>query len=93
MQALAAFGFGGLDIKPEDFSQPGMVVQLGQPPQRIDLLTQADGVDFSACHSSRVILEMDGHAIPFIDLANLRKNKQASGRPRDLADLDDLPSA
>ncbi len=93
MQALESFGFGGLDITANDFIAPGMVVQLGQPPQRIDLLTQADGVEFSDCYASRIKLDMDGETITFIDLANLRKNKRASGRPRDLADLDDLPEA
>ena len=93
LHALEAFGFGSLDIAVEDFATPGMVVQLGHPPQRIDLLTSADGVDFAECHASRVEFTLDDQTVPFINLANLRKNKIASGRPRDLADHDDLPKA
>lgn len=90
--ALDRFGFTGLGLQASDFTTPGSIVQLGYPPQRIDLLTTADGVDFETCHATRCDLELDDLSIPFIDLANLRKNKQASGRPRDLADLDDLPT-
>jgi hypothetical protein len=91
LAALDRFGFAGLDLQEADFTSPGSVVQLGYPPQRVDLLTDADGVDFETCHTARWVLELDGLPVPFIDLANLRRNKLASGRPRDLADLDDLP--
>ena len=93
LTALTRFGFAGLGLQANDFTTPGSVVQLGYPPQRIDLMTTADGVDFETCYAARCELELDSLSIPFIDLANLRKNKQASGRPRDLADLDDLPDA
>ena len=48
--ALAAFGFGSLGLKQEDFLAPEAVVQLGYPPARIDLLTTIDGVSFEACY-------------------------------------------
>ncbi len=93
LRALAAFGFADMGLSEADFTTPGAVVQLGDPPQRIDLLTEASGVEFAACHARRLLLKLDDLEVPFIDLANLRRNKQASGRPRDLADLDDLPDA
>jgi len=55
-------------------------------------MTEASRVDFAGCYSSRLILLLDALAVPFIDLAHLRLNKLASGRPRDLADLEDLPN-
>lgn len=67
--------------------EPDQVIQLGYPPNRIDLVTFADGVDFADCYSRRVSEELDVVAVHFISLENLRKNKKASGRPQDLADL------
>ncbi len=90
LAALDRFGFGGLGLTRTDFTTPGKVVQLGYPPARIDLLTSIDGVDFPACHARRVIIEIDGVALPFIGLEDLRANKHASGRAQDLADLDRL---
>ena len=87
VRALEEFGFAGLDLKAADFLDPEVVVQLGYPPVRIDLMTSASGVRFEECYPVRTELEIDGIRVPFIDLENLRKNKQASGRPQDLADL------
>jgi hypothetical protein len=79
-----------LGLKEEDFLVPDQVVQLGQPPNRIDLLCTISGVDFAACYESRVTLEVDEVLVSFIDLENLRKNKAASGRHQDMADLENL---
>jgi len=54
--------------------------QLGYPPSRIDILTTLPGVDFASCYTSRTEVEVDGVRVNFIDLDNLKKNKQASGR-------------
>ena len=54
VQTLQDFGFSSLDIKDEDFLSPGYVVQLGQPPSRIDLLTSVTGLDFEECYASKV---------------------------------------
>lgn len=85
--ALEDFGFGSLDLGPTDFLAPERVVQLGYPPLRIDLLTSVDGVTFETCYPDRMTMIIDDVAVPFIDLTNLRRNKAASGRPQDLADL------
>lgn len=87
IEALRQFGFGSLDLKPGDFEEPDQVIQLGYPPNRIDLLTMADGVQFSECYSNKVIFTISGVNVNFIDLGNLKKNKIATGRPQDLADI------
>ena len=90
LSALEQFGFASLGLRETDFLTPGQVIQLGQPPNRIDLLCTASGVDFAACHKSRVTVEIDGVPVNFINLEDLRKNKAASGRHQDLADLENL---
>jgi hypothetical protein len=90
LKALTDFGFGTLDLTPQDFLTPRQVIQLGYPPSRIDLITTPDGVDFETCYANRVDLDLDGMSVPFIDLENLKINKRASGRLQDLADLENL---
>jgi hypothetical protein len=88
--ALEEFGFGSLELKVEDFVETGQVVQLGYPPNRIDLLTSLTGVDFESCYKSRVVVTIQDTKITFIDLDNLKENKKSVARPQDLADLDNL---
>jgi hypothetical protein len=90
IQALKQFGFGSLGLQSQDFLTPNQIIQLGYPPHRIDLLTNIDGVDFANCYPSRLEIIIDDVVVNFIDLDNLRKNKQASGRLQDLADLENL---
>jgi hypothetical protein len=90
VKTLKEFGFSSLDLKEDDFLSPGYVVQLGQPPARIDLLTSVTGLDFEECYESRVHIEIQGSKIDFIDLENFKKNKKAVGRHQDLADLENL---
>ena len=90
IKALEQFGFGSLGLKEEDFLIPDQIIQLGYPPSRIDLITTLSGVDFASCYASRVQIDIDEIQVNFIDLENLRKNKQASGRHQDLADLESL---
>lgn len=90
LKALNDFGFAGLGISEEDLLTSGMVVQLGYPPNRIDLINSPDGVNFVECYPARTEIEIEGLTIPVIDLENLKKNKKASGRLQDLADLEKL---
>jgi hypothetical protein len=90
--ALVDFGFGDLAIQAEDFTTPDQVIQLGYPPARIDILTTLSGVEFDECYDSRLEVEMDETLIKFIDLDGLKKNKRATGRLQDLADLENLDS-
>lgn len=87
LAALRAFGFGALTITVEDLVKPESVVQLGRPPNRIDLLTSISGVDFEKAWDHRVTSELDGITVAFIGLEELLENKRASGRAKDLADF------
>jgi hypothetical protein len=90
IQALEQFGFASLELIPNDFLEWGMIVQLGYPPNRIDLIMGLAGVDFEECYDKRMITDVGGVVVPFIDLENLRRNKQTVGRLQDLADLENL---
>ena len=90
IRTLEEFGFSSLDIKEEDFLSPGYVVQLGQPPSRIDLLTSVTGLEFEECYTSKVHINIQGSKVDFIDLENFKKNTRAVGRYQDLADLENL---
>lgn len=86
--ALDEFGFGGVGLTTEDFTQPGQVVQLGRPPNRIDLLTEITGVTFDAAWSRRVAGELDGVSVSFLGRDDLVANKRATGRTKDAADVE-----
>jgi hypothetical protein len=90
LDALARFGFGSLGLKRDDFLRPGVVVQLGYPPSRIDLLTSIDGVEFDASYPRKVTMNVSGVDLPIIGLDEFRANKRAAGRAQDLADLESL---
>lgn len=90
VEALNAFGFGSLNLRVEDFLVPDQIIQLGYPPNRIDLLVSLLGVDFETCYAAKVRTVMDGVVVNFIDLENLKKNKRATGRLQDRADLESL---
>ena len=90
LAALADFGFGAVGLELKDFAEPGQTIQLGHPPNRIDLLTIADGVAFEECYAARVEIQVDDLTINLINLDHLRRNKRASGRLQDLADLENL---
>ncbi|MBX9258257.1 hypothetical protein H1Q63_30775 [Desmonostoc muscorum CCALA 125] len=88
--ALDQFGFGSLGLSAQDFQTPDQIIQLGYPPNRIDLITTPDGIDFETCYSAKTEIIVDNIPVQFIDLDNLKKNKKASGRLQDLADLENL---
>ncbi len=90
VQALDDFGFGSLGLQASDFLESGQVIQLGYPPSRIDIIMTPKGVDFETCYQNRVSMDNDGIKFAFIDLENLLKNKRATGRYQDLADVENL---
>lgn len=90
VKALEQFGFGSLGLQADDFQAPDQIIQLGYPPNRIDLITTPPGVEFEPCYASCVEVEIDDVKVNFIDLEHLKQNKRASGRLQDLADLDNL---
>jgi hypothetical protein len=90
VQALTDFGFASLGITADDFLIPDQIIQLGYPPNRIDLVTTLLGVDFASCFDQRNVVMVDDIPVNFIDRESLKRNKQASGRLQDLADLENL---
>lgn len=87
IEALDDFGFGGVGLTAEDFTKEGNVIQLGYPPNRIDVLTTITGVSFEEAWSSRVAGTYGSQAVFYIGRDALARNKAAAGRPQDLADL------
>ncbi|MBI4548815.1 MAG: nucleotidyltransferase [Ignavibacteriae bacterium] len=90
LKVLKDFGFGSLDITIEDVLNPDVVIQLGNPPNRLDLMSDLTGVEFDDCYSKRLSMKIKQTKIDVIDLENLKKNKRAIGRHQDLADIENL---
>ena len=90
VQVLKEFGFSELGLKEEDFLTPENVIQLGYPPCRIDILTQATGLDFRESYPRRLEVEIDGVQMNIIGFEDLKKNKRSTGRLQDLADIERL---
>ena len=90
--ALVAFGapLHALKIEEADFVRPDVVVQFGLPPYRIDVLTGVSGVDFDEAWRERVEDRFEDVQVPYIGRAAFIRNKRASGRKKDLADLEAL---
>ena len=89
-KALAIFGAPRSRLTPATFTEPDIVYQIGRPPNRIDILTTIDGVEFEAAWSERVPRIVEGIPFPMISRHHLIINKRATGRPQDLADASRL---
>ena len=85
------FGMISDDITPELFLKPGNIVRMGVPPVRIEVLNEIDGVDFKQCMANANDGEVDNVPVRLISLSDLKRNKHASGRHKDLDDLEHLP--
>lgn len=85
--ALEMFGAPRRSLKIEDFWTLNNVYQIGVEPERIDLLTSIDGVSFDEAWQHRNQMQINGISVPVIGRDELLKNKRASGRPKDLADV------
>ncbi|MGZ8898696.1 MAG: hypothetical protein ACXW3Z_01255 [Limisphaerales bacterium] len=91
VQALIDFGFGLPDLKAEMFLQKDRIIRMGVPPNRIEIMTGIDGVSFADAYPNRAKGETEGLILSYISLPDLKVNKRASGRNKDLADLENLP--
>jgi hypothetical protein len=89
-RALRQFGFASTSLTPDLFLMPNNVVRMGLPPVRIEILTSISGVEFDACYAERQMIQIGELLVPVISLPRLRENKAASGRAKDLADLENL---
>ena len=91
MQALRAFGFDVPSLEARLFVDPRSIVRFGVPPFRIEIMTSIDGVEYNACREGASVFDVAGLSVPVISLVDLKTNKRAAGRNKDLADLDNLP--
>lgn len=93
-RALAEFGAPLAGVTPADFrNDPNSVFQIGQPPARVDILQKIDGVDFDEAWKERIDTSVSGIASHIISTRHLIQNKLASGRLRDLADVEAIREA
>ena len=90
VDVLREFGFGGNDPIPEMFLEESQVIRMGVPPIRIELLTSVSGVGFDECYAERIVENWDDVSVNVLSLPKLKANKQASGRLKDLSDLEHL---
>jgi phage replication-related protein YjqB (UPF0714/DUF867 family) len=90
-RALREFGFAAAELTSSLFLDPNNVVRVGVPPIRIKILTSISGVKFESCYVEKETIRIEDMVVPVISLVRLRQNKAASGRAKDLADLESLP--
>jgi len=90
LRTLAEFGFGKAGIEAADLRSPGMVIQLGVAPNRIDLLTAISAVTFEEAWATRNEATLEGIATHFIGRESLIRNKEHTGRAKDLGDAEEL---
>lgn len=90
LAALGEFGFGSLDLSVEELTKPGMVVQLGVPPVRIDIITRVSGVSWGRADAAKVPGRYGDTPVHFISRDDFIANKKATGRLKDAADIEAL---
>jgi len=93
LEALRVFGAPLFDLSREDLANPGIVFQIGVAPGRIDILTGVSGLTFEEAWPGRVSTSAGGQEVPVIGRAELIRNKRATGRLKDLADVEALEGA
>jgi len=89
--ALREFGFDLPELQVEMFLEEKQVIRIGTPPLKIDITTSISGVSFAECYAERIVETFDGIPVNVINLNHLKTNKKASGRLKDLTDLQNLP--
>ena len=92
IHTLAGFGFASLGVGAQDFLEPQAMVQWGYPPARIDLLTTIDGITFAEAFANQVNFQIGDLKLPVISVDDLIRNKLATGRTKDRADVEALRS-
>ena len=88
--AVREFGFNTPDLNEQLFMERGNIVRMGHPPMRLEILNAIDGVEFKQAFKGRTIDKIDGQKVNLISLKDLKLNKKAAGRPKDLDDLSKL---
>jgi hypothetical protein len=87
---LKLFGLDDPALTPDLFLQQPKIIRMGYPPMRLEITTSISGVEFDECYLSRIVDTLDDVSVNVIDLEHLKKNKKASGRAKDIADLENL---
>ncbi len=90
LMVLNDFGFGELELTAEDFTKSDQIIQLGYPPNRIDIITSLTGINFNESYENRLVIDLGDIEVLVIDRDNLKKNKLATGRLQDLADAENI---
>ncbi len=90
IETIKAFGMASMNILVEDLLNKNSVIQLGMPPNRIDILTDLETLDFETCYAQKEVLNLDGLEISFIDFDSLVQSKLVAGRPQDKVDAKKL---
>jgi hypothetical protein len=90
LMVLNDFGFGELELTAEDFTKSDQIIQLGYPPNRIDIITSLTGINFNDSYENRLVIDLGDIEILVIDRDNLKKNRLATGRLQDLADAENI---
>ena len=88
--AVAEFGAPVSEMKPEEFAQYGMIFQIGVAPCRVDIISKISGVSYADAVNRAVPKTIDGVPVRIISLDDLIANKKASGRTKDIADVEVL---
>ncbi len=91
VRALRRFGMNTPDLTPDLFLEEGKIARMGVPPLRIEIQTGVSGVDFESCYKRRQRVDVRGFDVNIIDLEDLKANKRAANRFKDLDDLEHLP--
>lgn len=90
VEVLRQFGFALPNLSPQLFLDTTNMVRMGMPPVRIEILNEISGVKFDDCYARRETTKVDDTLIDIIALDDLKRNKAASGRFKDLNDLENL---
>lgn len=91
LKSLEQFGFTSPELTKDLFLQDKRIVRMGVPPFRLEVSTYIDGVEFDECFAEKEIVEFDEVSVNLISLRQLKIKKRASGRYKDLNDLENLP--
>lgn len=90
VSVLRVFGFDDPAVTPKLFLEKPKIICMGFPPVRLEITTSTSGVEFDECYEARIVDKLDGVEVSLIDLEHLKQNKKASGRTKDIADLENL---
>ncbi|MGB1126217.1 MAG: nucleotidyltransferase [Phycisphaeraceae bacterium] len=91
IRAFDRYGFDVDGMSESIFTEPRSIVRFGEAPMKIEVVTTIGGVEYTKCRANAIKVNVSGLTVPVISLADLRLNKAASGRPKDLVDLEHLP--